>query len=66
VDLRLAGTEALGTNEQEKHRTVLVAALGTQFMDGCTTALSDQQVACLLAAADADDVNACNPAPRGN
>lgn len=49
VDLRLAGSEVLGKIEIEKHRAILVSALGTQFLDNCTKTLSDQQVACLLA-----------------
>ena len=66
VDLRLAGSAALGKIELEKHRAALVTALGTQFMDSCTTTLSDQQVVCLLASGDSDDINACNTAARGH
>lgn len=66
VDLRLAGTEALGKIEIEKHRAILTSALGTQFLDNCTHALSDQQLACLLAADDSDDINGCNTASSGH
>ncbi|HUQ01612.1 MAG TPA: hypothetical protein VM261_03915 [Kofleriaceae bacterium] len=66
VELRLAGTDALAEIEREKHRAVLVAALGTQFVDSCVATLSEEQIACLLAAGDSSDVNACNPAAGGN
>lgn len=65
VDLRLMGSEALGTIELEKHRAALASALGTQFVDNCTKALSDAQVACLLAAATSDDINRCNTTSAG-
>jgi len=35
VDLRLAGSEALGKIELEKHRVALTSALSTQFMENC-------------------------------
>lgn len=66
VDLRLAGSEALGKIELEKHRVALTNALGTQFMDTCSKTLSKQQLACLLSAANSDDINGCNTASSGN
>jgi hypothetical protein len=65
IDLRLAGAEALGTIELEKHRAALTTALGSQFMDNCRNRLSDEHVACLLVAADSEDINGCNTAARG-
>lgn len=66
VELRLAGTDALGATAREQHRAALVAALGTQFVERCAATLSDAQLACLLAAGDTADVSACNPAAGGN
>lgn len=66
VELRLAGTDAFGEIEREKHRDVLIAALGTQFVDSCVATLSEEHIACLLAAGDSSDVNACNPTAGGN
>lgn len=66
VDLRLAGSEALGKIEIEKHREILTQALGAQFIETCSKTLSDQQVACLLGAGDSDDINGCNTASSGH
>ena len=66
VDVRLSGLQSLGTIEIEKHRVILTDALSTQFIDTCNKTLSDQHVACLLAAGNSDDINRCNTASSGH
>lgn len=60
IDVRLAGSESLGTIELEKHRAILTTAMGAQFLETCSSTLSDQQIGCLLAAGKSDDLNGCS------
>jgi hypothetical protein len=59
VELRLASVTNLG-NDVAQHRAALTQALGPQFVETCATRTSKEQVACALAAKDAEAAADCS------
>lgn len=60
--MRLAEVHIATGVDREAHRVAMKAALGGEFVAGCTGKLTESQVSCALRATDGPGAAACSSA----